>query len=256
MSKLFDKFLAKILAIIVIILFVVAFREMILTDDDISTAFGSLMGMLPFAEDITDAVCKIMKCQYEIPVVTASSAMTDLIRLAFMACLQPIVGGLLTAIFLPLPKGMDAYEQEEYMDSFGYKVKELILTVISAPLLALAASWLSSWVFEFFLNQFGAIVSTLLGLLVVAGLGAVSLVPLFVTGTAVATAVSWRLLVTFGSKMITTFVTNIFCLAVYVAFVGGIEKQITTSVLALIVWLIVMNFGLKCLQYSVVRKSM
>lgn len=44
MSKLFDKFLTKMLAVIVIIVFIIGFREMILTDDDTATAFGALHG--------------------------------------------------------------------------------------------------------------------------------------------------------------------------------------------------------------------
>ena len=105
MSKLFDKFLTKMLAVIVIIVFIIGFREMILTDDNTATAFGALMGMLPFAEVVTDVICKILRYQYEIPVISTASVWTDLIRLALMACLQPIIVGLLTAMFLPLPAG-------------------------------------------------------------------------------------------------------------------------------------------------------
>ena len=38
MSKLFDKFLTKMLAVIVIIVFMIGFREMILTEDNTATA--------------------------------------------------------------------------------------------------------------------------------------------------------------------------------------------------------------------------
>ena len=154
MSKLFDKFLTKMLAVIVIIVFIIGFREMILTDDNTATAFGALMGMLPFAEVVTDVICKIMRYQYEIPVISTASVWTDLIRLALMACLQPIIVGLLTAMFLPLPAGMDSYEREVYMDSFRYRAKELLLTIISAPLLALVASWFSAFLFDLFTSTF------------------------------------------------------------------------------------------------------
>lgn len=175
MSKLFDKFLTKMLAVIVIIVFIIGFREMILTDDDTATAFGALMGMLPFAEVVTDVICKILRYQYEIPVISTASVWTDLIRLALMACLQPIIVGLLTAMFLPLPAGMDSYEREVYMDSFRYRAKELLLTIISAPLLALVASWFSAFLFDLFISTFGTPGSILLGALSVIGLSAVSL---------------------------------------------------------------------------------
>ena len=252
MSKLFDKFLTKMLAVIVIIVFIIGFREMILTDDNTATAFGALMGMLPFAEVVTDVICKIMRYQYEIPVISTASVWTDLIRLALMACLQPIIVGLLTAMFLPLPAGMDSYEREVYMDSFRYRAKELLLTIISAPLLALVASWFSAFLFDLLISTFGTPGSILLGALSVIGLSAVSLVPLLVTGTAVGTVIAWRLLVTLGSKMVTTFVTDAFCLAVYVAILGGIQEHIATSIVALVIWLIIMDLGVNALQHAVV----
>lgn len=255
MSKLVDHLFSKILAVIIIVLFVFAFRENILTNSEASTAFGALMGTLPFAKVITDMVCKILGFQYSLPIISTASVMTDLIRLAFMACLQPIIIGLLTAIFLPVPAKLDYAGQEEYMKSFSYKGKELLLTIISAPLLAIAAASLSATAFRFFVDQFGTIASIILGILTVAGLTAVSLVPLLVTGTTVATAIAWRLLVTLGAKMVTTFVTNAFCLGVYVALLGGIDGQIATSIISLIVWLIIMDFGVKCLQRSVVRSA-
>ena len=92
----------------------------------------------------------------------------------------------------------------------------------------------------------------LLGALSVIGLSAVSLVPLLVTGTAVGTAIAWRLLVTLGSKMVTTFVTDAFCLAVYVAILGGIHEHIATSIVALVIWLIIMDLGVNALQHAVV----
>ena len=66
MSKLFDNMLAKFFAVIVIILFIVGFREMILTDRNVSNAFGELMGILPFAEPIVNAACTILGYQYEL----------------------------------------------------------------------------------------------------------------------------------------------------------------------------------------------
>ena len=161
MSKLFDNMLAKFFAVIVIILFIVGFREMILTDRNVSNAFGELMGILPFAEPIVNAACTILGYQYEIPIISTSSVLTDLIRLAFMACLQPIVIGILTRIFLPIPSGLDVYQQEEYMNRLGYRIKELILTVIFTPLLAAFASSLSSAMFTFFTNTFGSVLSVI-----------------------------------------------------------------------------------------------
>lgn len=253
MSRLFDKLFSKLLAVIVIVLFIVGFREMILTDEDTYTAFAALMGMLPFAEVLSEVVCNILKYQYEIPIISTSSVIIDLLKLAVMACLQPLVVGILTAIFLPVPGSLRDYAlREEYMSSFSYRAKELVITVISAPILALTAAWFTSWLFNYFTTTFGNVLSVVMGLLSVVLLSAASLIPLLIAGVTVGTAIAWRLLVTLGSKMVTTLVTNALCLAVYVALLGGIEGQVATTIVSLIVWLIIMDFGVNCLQKAVV----
>lgn len=255
MSKLIDKLLYKILAIIIIILFIVAFRELIVTDKDTSIAFGTLMGLLPFAKVISDVVCKILKYQYSIPLITTSSFLTDLIRLAFMAFIQPLVVGLFTAIFLRIPSSYtDYHDREKYMETFGYRVKELMLTVLTAPILAIIASWFSTWLFSYFANTFGDVVSVILGILSVIILGTVSIIPLLIGGVAVGTAILWRIIVTLLSKMGTTFITNAMCLWVYIAILHGVEGEIATSIIALILWLIIMDFGMNCLKYAIVAK--
>ncbi|OUQ46895.1 hypothetical protein B5E64_02425 [Drancourtella sp. An12] len=255
MSKLIDKLLYKILAIIIIILFIVAFRELIVTDKDTSIAFGTLMGLLPFAKVISDVVCKILKYQYSIPLITTSSFLTDLIRLAFMAFIQPLVVGLFTAIFLRIPSSYtDYHDREKYMETFGYRVKELMLTVLTAPILAIIASWFSTWLFSYFANTFGDVVSVILGILSVIILGTVSIIPLLIGGVAVGTAILWRIIVTLLSKMGTTFITNAMCLWVYIAILHGVEGEIATSIIALILWLFIMDFGMNCLKYAIVAK--
>lgn len=255
MSKLIDKLLYKILVIIIIVLFIVAFRELIITDRDVSTAFGALMGLLPFSKMISDVTCSILKYQYSIPLITTSSLLMDFIKLAFMAFIQPLVVGLLSALFLRIPSSYTDYRGREiYMETFGYRAKELVLTVLTAPVLAIGASWFATWLLTYFTSTFGNVVSTILGVLSVMLLGAVSLRPLLTVGITLGTAILWRILVTFLSKMGTTFITNAMCLWVYIAILHGVEGEIATSIIALIVWLVIMDFGMKSLKYAIVSK--
>jgi hypothetical protein len=256
MSAIFDKFITKLLAVIVVVLFVVGFRELILTDSNVSAAFGSLMGTLPFAKIIVDVICKIMKCQYQIPLVTTSKVISDLLRLAVMACLQPLVGWI-SLLFLRVPAG-NYRDREEYMNSLGYRLKDLIFTVITAPLVGFAAAYLTSYICNFFTSNYGTVVSTVLGIGTLIGVSILSLVPLLLANVSTGTAIAWRVLVTLGSKMATTFLTNALCLWVYVACIYGGQGEIFVSVLSLIVWLILADLGVKCLQRAVVatgRKS-
>ena len=55
MSKIINKGISKIVAVIVIVLLASSFRKM-MSDEEFYTAFGGLMGTLPFAKQITDCL--------------------------------------------------------------------------------------------------------------------------------------------------------------------------------------------------------
>ena len=63
MSNLIGKAVSKLLVVIIAVALVLEFRTAILTDKDLSAAFGGLMGALPFAGMITGKVCQILKYQ-------------------------------------------------------------------------------------------------------------------------------------------------------------------------------------------------
>lgn len=251
MSNLFNKMWSKLVAVIVIVLFVVAFREMILTDSDVSTAFGALMGTLPFAKQVTDIICKVMKYRYAIPPITSASIIADFLKLAVMASIQPLIVGLLSLIFLKVPSGT-YYEREEYMDGLSYRLKEMIITIISAPLIALAAAYLTSYVSNYLTATFGAWLSSILGVVSVVVMSAISIIPLLIGGVTIGTAILWRVAVTLLGKMATTMGTNAICLWIYLSIVGGLHSQTLVAVISLIVWLIVMDFALQCLKRAIV----
>lgn len=133
MSSLFNKFISKLFAILIIVAFIIAFREKILTDSNTALAFGELLGTLPFAKAITDVICEILQYQYGIPIISSSTVISDILRLAVMACIQPAIVGVLSVIFLKVPEG-DYRVREEYMEGAGYRAKEMILTVITTML--------------------------------------------------------------------------------------------------------------------------
>ena len=224
---------------------------MILTDNNVSAAFGALMGTLPFAKQITDAICKVMKYQYTIPGISVSSVFTDFLRLAVMACIQPFLVRILSAVFLQVPNG-DYYQREEYMDSLGYRSKEMILTIITAPLIAIAASNISAAIYNAIISNFSTLGAILWGIVTSLIIIGISIIPLLAIGVSVGTAIAWRLLVTLSAQMVTTFATNTICLWIYLSFTRGIQKQIVVSILSLIIWLIIMDFGMQCLRRAVV----
>lgn len=252
MSKLFGSLMSKLIGLLVVLLFVVAFKESILTDTNVSNAFGGLMKALPFSNLIVENICRIMKFNYKLPTTAFTGVGTDIMKLLIMACIQPLFVSLLSMIFLKMPSSLGIDEAEEFMKRPAYKIKEMIITIVTAPLLAVIAAWMTTWVFDFFANTFNGVVAVILKLLSVVLVGGISLIPLLIAGTAVGTAVAWRLLVTVGAKVIGTFITNAICLWIYIALMGGVSSQVFSSILSLVIWLFVMDFGVKCLQRAVV----
>lgn len=246
-SKIFD----KIVIVIVVILFIVGFREMILTDDLAGSAFGELIGMLPFAKELADPISSILKCQYEVPIISNASVIESLLRLSIMACIQPLVMWLLIKVFLPLPGYLKhSYDMEAYMNSFSYKLKELLINITFCPLLAIGAAWLSTYAVNFLtssLGSVGGILASLGG--IIAGLG-LSTIPLVVIGgKTLGFAIVWRLLVTVLPKMLEVFVTGTLCVSIYIAAVGGVQSRIIWSILGLIFWLVVSGAFVKWIMH-------
>lgn len=251
MSNIFSKLITRLVAVIVIIGFISYFRESILTDDGVSTAFGGLMGTLPFAKQVADIICKILKYQIQIKIVTSATLIEDFLKLAVMACIQSPVVGLLSVIFLRVPGGtIDA--QEIYMDRLGYQLRKMILTIISAPLIALAAAGIATAISDYLTANYGAWMSTLLGIGAVIFVSAISLIPLLIARVALGTAILWRILVTLLGKMATTMGVNVCCIWLYISLAGGLHSQAFTAVLSLIVWLVIMDVGMQLLRRSIV----
>lgn len=251
MTGTISKVFSKLVAIIVILMFVLVFREMILTDKDVSTAFGGLMGALPFAKQITDVVCKVMKYQDSVPAITANSLIADFLKLAVMASIQPPVIALLSRMFLRVPDG-SYYEREEYMKGFGYRMKEMVITILSSPLLALLAAHLTTLISDYLTANFGAWLSGLLGVLSVAVMTLISTIPLCIAGLTVGAALVWRVAVTLLGKMATTMGTNVICLWIYLSIAGGLSSQTLAGVFSLIIWLVIMDIGMQMIKQAIV----
>lgn len=250
MSGILNKVFDKIVIIIVAALFIVGFREMILTEDLVGETFAELIGLLPFAEDIAEPIMTWFKCTYDVPIVSDGNVVTAILRLIIMACIQPLPIGILTTCFLSIPAGLKrSYEMEAYMNSFGYRAKELLINIIACPLLALFAAWLSKIFMNYLSDALGTVGGILTGLgAVIAGLG-LSTIPLVATGgMTLGLAILWRLLVTLLPKLLEVTVTNALCIALYVAVVGGVESQIILSSGALILWLIIWSVGFKLIM--------
>ncbi len=251
MSNLIGKAVSKLLVVIIAVALVLEFRTAILTDKDLSAAFGGLMGALPFAGMITGKVCQILKYQYSVPLITTSSVTKDLLKLAVMALIQGPVVGLLSAIFLKVPDG-DWEDREKFMKGPSYTIKSTLLKIVTAPLLAVVSARLCQWIMTSLENALGYALSVAMGLVAVAGTTILSTIWLMAAGLSFGKALLWRLTVTLGGKMVFTFLINAMCLAIYVAILGGVSSHVLASVFSLVVILIIEELAMKLMRQAVV----
>lgn len=249
MSKIINKGINKIVAVIVVVLLASSFRGM-MADEEFYTAFGGLMGTLPFAKQITDIVCKILKYQNNIPIISNVTILEDTLKLVVMAFLQPFAGTALSGLFLKVPGNYK--EREEYMESMIYRTKELAVNVISAPILALLAAYLTTMIIEYVKNNLGNISSVIVAVISVAGLFTVSLIPLLKSGVSMLKAFLWRLTGILVNGMAKSYGINAMSLILYIGILKGMPGMIGGSVLGLIIWLIIFDVGMKLIRESIV----
>lgn len=248
MSGFFSKIWSKLIVLIIAILLIIGLRELIFTDSSIAAAFGALMGSLPFSKQITDVICRILKCQQSIPLITTSSLITDLIKLALMSVIQPIVVALFTRIFLKIPYG-SSYDMEEHMNKFGYRIKELGISVLISPVIAAFVAYLTTLISYSLNNKFGGFLSTVIGILFVIVISVISTLPLiFFSGISFGKALIWRLVITLLGKMLTSIGITVCSLCLYISIISGLHQHILAFILVLLFWLIIMDIIIHAVQ--------
>ena len=209
------------------------------------------MGNLPFGENLADMACKLLR--YErglVPVVSGESVMQDILKLMVMACIQGPCVALLTMIFLPIPR--DKFQRESYMERTGYRIKETLVSIISVPLLALASAKIVTWFFlwaETSFSTIGVIISGLVAFVVSLG---VSVGWLVMFQVPLLTALTWRVVVTLGYKMVSSLIISALCMTLYVAILRGASQQIIVTVLSMVLTIFALELMLFPLQKAVV----
>lgn len=253
MGKLFGNLLSKLMVLLVAVIFFVELGNEIVTNDAFEEAFGALMGELPFAKIITDTLVQHMKVSEGVTIYSTSSVLQDLIILAVMATIQPLVMYLLSPIFLAMPDSFANWrDQEEYMDSVSYRVRETLLAILTAPVVAFFSAWLTMQFLDFLSQQVGEMSSLIIGVLALAAATTVSLIPLVLGGLVLGKALLWRLFVTLGRNMLEMLIVNVLCLALYVAVAGGSEFLFGSSIVAFLITMIILDFAFRCLTGAIV----
>ena len=130
MSGCLNKLIPKMILIIVALLLVAAVGGAI-TEDGNQDAFDTAMEELPFAGPISKVLCNFMKLDKGEELLSANDLITDVLKILIMSCIHPAIARILSRIFLKLPAG-SVYDQEAYMETMSYRIKELVVLVLTA----------------------------------------------------------------------------------------------------------------------------
>lgn len=130
MSGCLNKLIPKMILIIVALLLVAAVGGAI-TEDGNQDAFDTAMEELPFAGPISKVLCNFMKLDKGEELLSANDLITDVLKVLIMSCIHPAIARILSRIFLKLPAG-SVYDQEAYMETMSYRIKDLVVLVLTA----------------------------------------------------------------------------------------------------------------------------
>lgn len=247
----------KLIAAFVILMIIIAFRSSILNNQSTATTFGSLLGTLPFSIFLGDIVCKMMQIPYAIPIISNSGVLQDILKLIIMSILQPVFIGILVSAFFPLPqyrgRGWETFDAYgSYMYAPGYRAKEILLSIVAMPLLALVSAWIISAISSFFVSRFGVVISNIFGLLSVALICTIIIGLIMLTSkTSMNVACEWFLINNILIKILTVFLMNGLCIAIYIGILASSTLTIG-FILAFIILLIGMNIATSLLRRSIV----
>ena len=117
--------------LIIVALLLVAAVGGAITEDGNQDAFDTAMEELPFAGPISKVLCNFMKLDKGEELLSANDLITDVLKILIMSCIHPAIARILSRIFLKLPAG-SVYDQEAYMETMSYRIKELVVLVLTA----------------------------------------------------------------------------------------------------------------------------
>ncbi len=256
MSDFMGRVMSKLIALLAVVLFIVALRESILTDESVGSAFSAILSTLPFGKLIAESICSVLKIDYKIPDLTANGVFTDIINLLIMACIRPIAGRIFTRIFLQMPSGLSSQQMEDFMGRASYRIREVLVTVIFAPLIAFFVAYLSKRLMDYISVSFGMVVSILLKTLLGLVAGGISISVLAVAGMGLGAVLSYRIFVTLGMSVLNTFITNVFSIYIYISFTRGISADVATGIVLVAVWLIIAETATNWITKGIARRNL
>ena len=244
--NLFDKIFGKVMAVFVVIVVLVSVRSMILADSDMNLLVSNLLSMLPFSRFVYDTLQGFLKINIGLPINTVGGFFINLMRLAVLAVIQPAATRLLQTLLIPLPPLSNREAVEDYMSSIGYRLKSLLITILTAPVLSWVANKLILIAYQWLVARMGQVLTVILGYVSIIGITWFAIMAATVTMT-LGQAIAWKL-GNLGIKMFSAFFLNFLCMGICMGLLGDSSGMIISCVVGILVLFVavdLMTTGLK-----------
>ena len=238
MSGCLNKLIPKMILIIVALLLVAAVGGAI-TEDGNQDAFDTAMEELPFAGPISKVLCNLMKLDKGEELLSANDLITDVLKILIMSCIHPAIARILSRIFLKLPAG-SVYDQEAYMETMPYRIKELVVLGVGAAKNALEES-------------IGAVLSSISLSVATIAVFFISVCLFLKGGVSFGRAVLIRIFSTVIGNLLKTIVVCVITIWIYLLIKQGEYSALLAAAAALFISLGLIEFGVKYMISAIAR---
>lgn len=236
MPKWLNKLLIGFITVLVVIAAISVLREQILHDDVMNKVFLATLDSFPFSQFCAGIVCNIL--HYPLPwnSMQPSEILKDMTILFAMTMVCPLVIGTASAIFLRVPQGWSIDDKEDYMSTFGYRAKELLLDVILRPLCILLTARLVNWLMDWLKFHLPGLAGVLIRVGVLVLVIFASCVFCIIKGNfSVSKVVRYRLFGQLLTELVNVLVVNTLCIAASLTLLNGdLERAMGIVVLMMI----------------------
>ena len=251
MSGCLNKLIPKMILIIVALLLVAAVGGAI-TEDGNQDAFDTAMEELPFAGPISKVLCNFMKFDKGEELLSATDLITDVLKILIMSCIHPAIARILSRIFLKLPAG-SVYDQEAYMETMSYRIKELVVLVLTAIPVAYLTGVGVGAAKNALEESIGAVLSSISLSVATIAVFFISVCLFLKGGVSFGRALLIRIFSTVIGNLLKTIVVCVITIWIYLLIKQGEYSALLAAAAALFILLGLIEFGVKYMISVIVR---
>ena len=237
MSKILTRLLMGFIMLAVMLAAIAALRADLLSGGAAWDAFMAVFDCFPFANETAQVASYIGQYGVTLQGLTPSNFINDVTKIFAMVFVCPLVIGLATKIFLPIPAGLSWEYQEKYMSSFGYRMKQCLINVLLMPVCAWITAKLVDLMLAWFLAKCPFLHPTVAALGLLVALFAAATITQMLESSHWGTIVRTRLIVNLLGGVLKILGLNILSFMIAMAIMTGQAGQVALYGVMLAIYL-------------------